>query len=37
MGTTSTAKTITETIPKVVKDVAAVAPTVAAADPARGS
>ena len=36
MGTTSTAKTITENIPKVVKDVAAVAPTVTA-DPTRGA
>jgi hypothetical protein len=36
MGTTSTAKTISKTIPKVVKDVAAVAPTVTA-EPARGA
>ena len=36
LGTTTTAKTISETIPKVVKDVAAVAPTVTA-DPARGA
>ena len=36
MGTTSTAKTITDTIPKVVKDVAAVAPTVTV-DPTRSA
>ena len=36
MGTTSTAKTITENIPKVVKEIAAVAPTVTA-DPTRGA
>jgi len=36
MGTTSTAKIITDTIPKVVKDVAAVAPSTIA-DPVRGA